>query len=118
MKKLLTKIRIWLIRKLGGFVEQEYKEIVMKTIPLRPERICYETKVENYRTSNPEYQEFLLRNAAIELGTEIIKRHLYIKSISNYFGDDFTHFRFDIQVLMPDICRELQVPDTLWERAY
>ena len=29
MKKLLTKIRIWLIRKLGGFVEQEYKEIVI-----------------------------------------------------------------------------------------
>ena len=111
MKKLLTKIRIWLIRKLGGFVEQEYKEIVMKTIPLRPERICYETRVENYRTSNPEYQEFLLRHAATELGNEIIKRHLYTKSISNHFGDDCTHFRFDIQILTPDICTELQLPD-------
>lgn len=111
MKRLLTKIRIWLIRKLGGFVAQEYKEIVMKTIPIRPERICYETTVENYRTSNPEYKEFLLRTAAIELGRAIIERHLYIESISNNFGDDFTHFRFDIQVLMPDICTELQLPD-------
>ncbi len=89
----------------------------MKTIPFRPERICYETKVANYRTSNPEYQEYLLRNAAIELGKEIIERHLYTKSISNHFCDDFTYFRFDIQVLTPDICTELQLPDIYWERV-
>ncbi len=112
MKKLLIKFRIWLIKKLGGFTEQEYKEIIMKTIPIKPKVLRYEAKVESYYASSPECQKSLLQSVAMEIGMAIMKQHLYTKYVSNCYGDSFTTLGFDVKVLMPDTANCI-IPDEI-----
>lgn len=62
--KSFDKFRKWLIKKLGGYTKSELlPPPVIKTITAQPISVVIDTSIDPYRSSSPEYKEFMIRAA-------------------------------------------------------
>lgn len=107
-RKMKNKIRTWLIRKLGGFTEQEYNVTEVKTV--RPEIIPLEVNQFIDKRHFEYMQEVgfdsLHSMLANEIGYYIVNNKLYYELFEENQIYDGINFKWRVWLLNPKYTKE------------
>lgn len=107
-RKTKNKIRTWLIRKLGGFTEQEYNVTELKTIrpeilPLEVSQFVDKRHFEYMQEVGFDSLHYMLAN---EIGHCIVNNKLYYELFEENQRCDGINFKWRVWLLNPKDMKE------------
>lgn len=114
MKKLISRFKNWLIKKLGGHTDEEVTALLrqpslvykhnFQPIILRTEAICNEMMLSNM-TAREEVMERFLSTFVSRFGKELLDRNLVRISWTDDISSCIRTYRAELAVISPDDLR-------------
>lgn len=107
MKNLIIKIKYWLIKKLGGYTEQNaiYHKVEMRTHKITPVTLRTEIRVDPYMLSavlsETNFYDRFKRELVYKLADKIVEENLATISCTDYIERCEQIYRAELCIIHP-----------------